>query len=78
MSGFVYILASHIKIYRIYLNDLVAKLNQNKLQKIENRGKIGKTERGRETLPGAHLVATWPSSTAQPATATPPVAFLLC
>ena len=51
----IYFSKPHKKIYRIYLNDLVAKLNQNKLQKIENRSKIGKTERGRETLPAAHL-----------------------
>ena len=51
MSGSVYILASHIKIYRIYLNDLVAKLNQNKLQKIEKQ----KNKKKRRELPGAHL-----------------------
>ena len=51
MSGFIYILASHIKFYLIYLNDLVAKLNQNKLQKIENRNK----KKGAE----AYLALTW-------------------
>ena len=79
MSGFVYILASHIKIYRIYLNDLVAKLNQNKLQKIENRSKIGKTERGRETLPAAHLghlPVAGPAPPAGPAHLLPFVFFL--
>ena len=66
MSGFVYILAGHIKIYRIYLNDLVAKLNQNKLQKIENRTEIGKTERGRETLPSAHMRPSKPAQSTSP------------
>ena len=67
------------KIGIIKLNDLIYLLNQTNVRKIENRSKIGKTERGRETLPAAHLghlPVAGPAPPAGPAHLLPPPCLL--